>query len=317
MMSQRHNSPAAGIAAGRRSAARRAFTLVELMVVVVIVLLLTMVTIRVVVPNTEARRIREAARMVDSFIHGARARAIETGRPFGVRIVAREDGKALTLEYIQVPEPYAGDTMYSRATVISENRIQIGDFLWEGDVDRPGLVQVGDTICFNHSSRMFQIKNITGSHPWVWEIETIDGGYPGFVPGTTVTYKVLRSPVVAGGELELPEPAAIDLVASDFGSGITAGDAIAFLFSPGGALTSVHGQFGWRRPVGPVYLHIGKVNLSAVESVQDFDSYWVSINHQTGLVVAAESAGPDPGTSPNHLQYSRRLVMERLTLGSR
>ena len=299
------------------AANRGAFTLIELMVIVVIMLMLTMITVRAVVPNTEARRIRESARMVDAFIHGARARAIESGRPFGVQVVPRADGKAFVLEYIRVPEPYAGDLVTSRARVISNNEIEIDDIGWQG------LVREGDTIMLNHSSRMFQIANISGSSPARWQLASTDGGFPEYVPGSRVPYKVLRAPEKASGELELMEPAAIDTAASSVGhpSSLPGAGPIAFLFSPGGSLMSAYTPArGWHRPTDPLYLHVGKVENEMAESVKDLDSYWISINHQTGLVVAAESAGPDPDTPGNtldNLAYSRNLVQSKFTLGSR
>lgn len=296
---------------------RSAFTLIELMVIVTIVLALTMITVRAVVPNTEARRIREGARMVDSFIHGARARAIETGRPFGVQIVPRADGKAFVLEYIRVPEPYAGDTLTSRAEVIASDELQIDDTGWRG------LVEVGDTILLNHTSRMFQITQINIGPPARWHVISTDGSPLGYLTGTRIAYKVLRSPEKAGGELELLEPAAIDTGACSVGhpSTLPGTGPIAFLFSPGGALMSAHTPaLGWHRPTEPLYLHIGKVENVMEDSIKDMDSYWVSINHQTGLVVAAESAGPDPTTPGNtldNLRHSRGLVQAKFTLGSR
>lgn len=303
------------------AASRGAFTLIELLVIVGIMLMLTMITVRAVVPNTEARRIRESARMVDQFIHGARARAIETGRPFGVQLVPRADGKAFVLEYIQVPEPYAGDTLSSRARVIANNQIEIDDTGWRG------LVQVGDTVMLNHSSRMFRIDNIVGFEPARWVLVSVDGGYPEYLPNTEVAYKVLRAPEKAGGELELLEPAVIDTYVSTVGDDplTFSSGSIALLFSPGGTLMSAYTPTtGWHRPNEPLYLHVGKVENTPQQSIVDFDSYWISINHQTGLVVAAESAGPAPGYDPEsaadfrkHLIYSRYLVRSKNTLGSR
>lgn len=302
------------------AASRGAFTLIELLVIVGIMLMLTMITVRAVVPNTEARRIRESARMVDQFIHGARARAIETGRPFGVQLVPRADGKAFVLEYIQVPEPYAGDTLSSRARVIANNQIEIDDTGWRG------LVQVGDTVMLNHSSRMFRIDNIVGFAPARWVLVSVDGGYPEYLPNTEVAYKVLRAPEKAGGELELLEPAVIDTSVSTVGdsNSLTAGP-IAFLFSPGGSLMSAYTpSTGWHRPNAPLYLLVGKVENEQLDNAKDYESYWVSINQQTGLVVAAESAGLDPSVAPSDLQYvlknlrfSRGLVRSKFTLGSR
>lgn len=305
------------------AASRGAFTLIELLVIVGIVLLLTMVTVRAVVPNTEARRIRESARLVDQFIHGARARAIETGRPFGVQIVPRADGKAFTLEYIHVPAPYAGDTLDARARIVGYNQndktvtIELDDVGWQG------LVQAGDTVMLNHSSRMFQLVTASPGPPAQWVLSPVDGGLPLYAVGSEVPYKVLRAPEKASGELELLEPAAIDTAASTVGDPniVPSAGNIAFLFSPGGSLMSANTpETGWHRPNAPLYLLVSKVENLTADAVQDFESYWIAINHQTGLVVAAESAGPaeiNNATLINHLTHSRLLVKSKFTLGSR
>lgn len=102
--------------AGPPRANRSALTLVELLVVVVLVTTLVTTAIPVLAPGGDSRRLREASRAVNSFLAGAQARAVETGRPYGValkRLSAvtgdpRDNGMVVELAYVEVPPVYAG-----------------------------------------------------------------------------------------------------------------------------------------------------------------------------------------------------------------
>ncbi|MEO0530870.1 MAG: prepilin-type N-terminal cleavage/methylation domain-containing protein, partial [Planctomycetota bacterium] len=110
---------------GRRSSAsqgltprplRRGLTLVELLVVIVLVSTLVSTAIPIISPGGEGRKLREASRNINAYFQGAQARAIETGRPFGVamRRLSEETGRGddnavvTRLEYVEVPAPYSG-----------------------------------------------------------------------------------------------------------------------------------------------------------------------------------------------------------------
>jgi len=98
---------------------RRGVTLVELLIVIVIMLMVTAVVIRATAPALSGRRVREAARMVDVFINGARSRAQQTGNSYGVMIertpIANNatgqvtSSMGISLAYVEVPAPYMGD----------------------------------------------------------------------------------------------------------------------------------------------------------------------------------------------------------------
>lgn len=90
---------------------RGGFTLVELLVVIFIMLLITAVTIPVIAPAMNNRDVREAARMIDVFINGARTRAKLNGHPYGVmleRMPGQPNG-VVTLSYCEQPDAYSGD----------------------------------------------------------------------------------------------------------------------------------------------------------------------------------------------------------------
>jgi prepilin-type N-terminal cleavage/methylation domain-containing protein len=97
---------------------RHGVTLLELLVVMLILLMVTAAAIPMMAPALQNRRMREAARLASSYISGARARAIQSGRDVGV-MIERFEGRpyAMTLSYVDVPLPYAGDSTSSRMSV--------------------------------------------------------------------------------------------------------------------------------------------------------------------------------------------------------
>ena len=61
-------------------------TLVELLVVVVILTTLVGAAIPLLSPNNDSRKIREGARLLNTYITAARTKAVSTGRPYGVAL---------------------------------------------------------------------------------------------------------------------------------------------------------------------------------------------------------------------------------------
>ena len=96
-----------------------AMTLIELLVVIVILMTLVGGVIPVLSPNNDARRIREAARGLQTFVMQAQSHAARTGRPAGIafRESSPGSGVALDVYQIEVPPPFAGFSQYSASRV--------------------------------------------------------------------------------------------------------------------------------------------------------------------------------------------------------
>ncbi|QDT70801.1 hypothetical protein MalM25_37570 [Planctomycetes bacterium MalM25] len=94
----------------------RGMTLIELLVVIVLLTTLVTTAIPIISPAGEGRKIREASRSVNAYLQGAQARAIQTGRPYGVafrRLSADTDkpednAVCAQLRYVEVPPAYSG-----------------------------------------------------------------------------------------------------------------------------------------------------------------------------------------------------------------
>lgn len=163
----------------RLPAPRRGVTLIELMVVLTIMLMVTAAAIPIMIPAMQNRRMREASRLVSSYISGARARAIETGRPVGV-MFERFNGQpfSMNLSYVEVPQPYGGDTTASRIffnppwQVRDTTGVVIGSLSQVGffpPTDPVTITQIryGDLVRFDYKGPTYVIAAIMP--PLIWD----------------------------------------------------------------------------------------------------------------------------------------------------
>jgi hypothetical protein len=321
-----------------------------MLVVIFVILAVTVLAIGIAAPNVETRRLREAARQVDAFCQGAKSMAADTGRPVAVVIEPdiNQPLMARTLKYAQVPPPYSGDTLTSMATILAKTPPS-GSNPWLATVSVPNdypwmtpsdpqhdLVRVGDLLRFNFQGHYYLIVAVD---PGQRRLTIQPGNTTGLIAlpeNVPMPYQVLRQPIPsAGTDLELPEPVVIDLGQSGPegdgtpGSGrfpnnpptypqATLARPVTIVFAPGGGvLQYICG--GVVYPVGgPLYLSVGKrEHVETGSNLSDFETYWVAVNNQTGLVTTAENAGyrdPDPN---KWLNESREFVRKALSKGAR
>jgi prepilin-type N-terminal cleavage/methylation domain-containing protein len=165
---------------------RRGLTLIELLVVIIILTTIVAAAIPIMAPSNDDRRIREAARTLNTFITGAQARAIQNNRLYGIALKRLSqdtnkdpnkntdptkdihDDNAVCLEvfYVEQPAPYSGADTNSRACVSIDpnppssvpNAVLVqylthsgatGANLppgWEADPFPSGMIRPGDVI---------------------------------------------------------------------------------------------------------------------------------------------------------------------------
>jgi type II secretory pathway pseudopilin PulG len=177
---------------------RDGMTLVELLVVALILLLITAVVIPVTAPALAGRRVREAARMVDVFVNGARNRAQQTRRPYGVMIerFPNASNMSLALSYVEVPPAYTGDLTISKLLFMgngtfgavdptslnpypnnadpNSSMYQFGDVGWIGTVSPGDILQTNNTNGIQY--RLYAGEPyIDANNNGVWDSPTTTG----------------------------------------------------------------------------------------------------------------------------------------------
>lgn len=200
-------------------------TLVELLVVIVLVTTLVTTVIPILSPGGDNKRLREASRNLNAYLQGAQARAIETGRPFGVafqRLSADTDRGAdnavcVRAEYVEVPPHYSGFSPTSAVRIAQSTAYNpLGDsdtlnaddvgtvwvqFIqrgvtmngmppgWCGDLTPPQFFRPGDTLEV-HGHRYTLLDNQGGAQPPARAV----GGYFPNNESTTTVLTLLASP---------------------------------------------------------------------------------------------------------------------------
>jgi prepilin-type N-terminal cleavage/methylation domain-containing protein len=314
---------------------RRGMTLIELLVAISILAILMAVGARMMRFSGEERRTREAARAVDVYISSARNRAMETGRPCGV-MIRRMDGLpqcAAVLQQVEVPPPYAGDTLNATAqlqmgpvsgglaTVSAQLTPQINTT----------LVDPGDLVQFNHQGPMYEIVGPPQLNQLTLEVDVRQGQrlpWPDAPEQSRpVPFQIIRRPrKSAVGTLELPARTVIDLEASGIDSapalleGPVPGEfpPITIMFSPNGTVDQIHVGTAIRRVAEPVFLLIGKQERvpagtaeDGLDNWEDLQNFYVTLNAQTGMVITTEVAKGDT------LFDSRDFAREGQNIGGR
>jgi prepilin-type N-terminal cleavage/methylation domain-containing protein len=213
---------------------RRGMTLIELLVVVAIMLTLVITIAPNVVNSAEARRGREAARMVSGFVANAQSRALGRAEWSGLMILATNTTSFAAIDMVlaDVPPAYRGDTWDATVTVtdidvgMSRNASpQPTDAL--NSLTTAGVIE-GDVIRFDGRGPLFELKDPKSSgfefkyQGSVGKAEDDLGYVPHNTPWPALspvrhTFEIFRKPAPAGSPLSLPENRAVDLFWSGVG----------------------------------------------------------------------------------------------------
>jgi len=310
--------------------APRGVTLLELLVVMLILLMVTAAAIPMMAPALQNRRMREAARLASSYISGARARAIQNNRDVGV-MLERFEGRpyAISLSYVEVPPPYSGESAQSTCRPVASGATVT---LTMQNGFNAALVRVQDQIQLNYQGPFYTITSVTPTTLIAaFPNPTAATRLPWNVASPSVPYQILRQPVrSSAAPLQLPDSIVIDLMFSGSAPSPIWGDTTipvanwpttppvpfnpVIVFTPGGSVSYLAAP-ALSRPIGPIYLLLGRRELMAdvAKSGQDenindnsptnpknlyLENRWITIGYQTGLVTTSEVRAIPPVTLP-------------------
>jgi type II secretory pathway pseudopilin PulG len=328
----------------------------EMLIAITIMVMLMALAATTIVPATESRRAREAARALNVYLGAARNRAMETGRPCGV-ILHQFGGLAcsMSIDQCEVPPCYCGETETAAVTLQLTTLTTISVNFFDGGQPSgllTGFARPGDLIQFNCQGPYYSIlgsPNTVDGNGFVTTVASspisvtvADVSQNSLVPWPTpsatslpVPYRIFRAPMKgAGSALQLPAAAVVDFTASgvDGGALFNAGGDVTILFSPNGGVDRLYanGTFG---PVSQtIFLLVGKrervsntfvaapapANQSSWPNYQDLDNIWVTVNPQTGLVVTDQVAASTTAMDPaSAINAARTLARDAQGMGGK
>lgn len=228
---------------------RRAFTLVELLIVISIITLVTAIALPTVRDQLRDQKAKRTASLVRAFIDTARARAVNTGKPYGVVIkrsgtTGFESSRSIELRYGRLASSYSGDepdavanitapsTYHPSIRFISFPTTISGNPIYGNSVMQtppPGFVVPGDTISFDESDVKFQVLQVnydssTPPNLVNLQVDTIDPSIPSDIAtsaGATETrgYSISRFRETASLPLNLQTGTMVDLTFSGYRRG--------------------------------------------------------------------------------------------------
>jgi type II secretory pathway pseudopilin PulG len=270
-------------------------SLVELLVVVAILGMLAVTVLPNLSNTAEARRSREAARMVSSFIAKAQSRALGNPEWSGFMVVASSSTSFAAVDFAlaDVPPVYRGDMVPALLTITGS----VSPAVWRATGTQSELVQSGSN---GAAVQEYDLIRFDGRGPW-YEIHRrtdtfVDFRIRGDLTGGAATadmemsgmnrsntpwppqearlaFEVLRQPVQAGSPLTLPDGRAIDLFWSGYGPPqansmaayqqfTQAGSRVSALFDGTGRLRRIFittpSAMNHRSVTGPVFLLVGR-----------------------------------------------------------
>lgn len=271
----------------QRSRPSGGLTMLELLIVVSVMVILLGIALPIMKTGIEERRLREAARQVNTGVELAKALAIETGRYAGLVIDTEwlpEDSSqdfpfARRLYLAETPPPYAGDItgarVYVNGSQITFDHTASGTYAVESQSIGILGIRQGDLIKFDYKGPLFQIVDADLSTPYAIyspsdSVAIVGSPLP---PTGSYPYQIFRKPEKSSSmPLELPLGAVIDL--SNSGLGVNrpytdlirlraATGPVTVIFDPSGRMIGLSGVGLSDPPTETLHLLIGEVDRLA------------------------------------------------------
>jgi prepilin-type N-terminal cleavage/methylation domain-containing protein len=233
------------------SESRPGFTLIELLVALSILLILATITIRLVNTTLDSDRLKAGSRELQSYLAGARDRAIYAGQPRGVRFIpdATDPYNVRSFVYIGASTNYTDGGLLDISSTGAVNFESTGTTLpaWQNLWNR-GLLTSGAQIQLSQGPNVIlafltvapnPAPTGTTGPPTAFMITAIPGS--GVFPLLAVSYQLHLAPAILTGEQprSLPQNIVIDLRTSVLPTSWpapTAASTYDVLFSPQGTV---------------------------------------------------------------------------------
>ncbi|MGL6227454.1 MAG: pilus assembly FimT family protein [Thermoguttaceae bacterium] len=267
----------------------RGLTLIELLVAATLMLILVLISIPAVKPMLDSNKQRQGADTLSTFLTQARLRAMETGRPCGVRFERYTDlnqggtvfpynNACLVLRQVEVPPPYCGCSSTPFVAVNPSSGALTIDTAEEPYWNQ--FVKDGDLIQFDNQGFYYKVNLDPTNIPPIY-VSANDPEKPLKLFTAPVPFKVLRSPQpTLTAPVGFPTGIVVDLrwsgeekadpfilgggtwalLGDEFVAGASGNrDHVMVMFSPSGSIERVYsGSLGSSNLTTPLFFLIGK-----------------------------------------------------------
>lgn len=328
----------------RRGSGRHGFTLVELLIVISIMVILAAIVIPKLRVVTADRKIREAARVVESMFASARDDAVVSGFA-AVELVRNKNfaNGSTSLFRMRMRPPYSGDFVGDGVTIDAGNAIRFWSWDSTGMVyaeytPNPAI-EANDFIQFNYRGPLYRLTSATTFE--VLPYQVAPPSLPAPPTSNVIPFKIFRKPIrITASEVRLPAGQLVDLrfsgdpdtsgLASSLNGELNPApppspntNSFVAVFDQHGAIERYYPQgFGGASPAlvpaGPLFLLVSAdQDAEGIDPLQNMSNLWVSVNHTNGAVKVSEIGtnisvpAPFYPAASARLDAARALAMER------
>ena len=317
---------------------RAGMSLVELLVVVAILGLLAVTVLPTLSTSAEARRTREAARIVSSYIAKAQSRAISKTEWAGFWLTTPISNPSANFSmdfYLaDVPAVFRGDSTTASVSGSPSGSVFV---ITSGSLTGTVSGTNGDLVRFDgqppwfayHDATTIGLRNGSGSSENV-NHTALNTPWP--AANTPHRFEILRQPIRAGSPLTIADGRGIDLSWSGFGGSNLATystfgpspGSVAVLFDGTGRLRQLYHNSARVSISGPVFLLVGRTdragnNAAALSGTDDSvganwqysDSFWIAIDPLSGVAKTAECR-PQAGLATDDVFSSQSFIRSEI-----
>ena len=294
----------------RKNHRRRGMTLIELMVVVLILGLLSVAVLPNLANTGDARKVREAARSLSSFIASAQSQAIGSRTASGIWIdpLSNQMGASwisLDIAMTEVPAPYAGDTTTAgiesltppAATLLGQSSSATPVFT--GGFNLPAPPSPAYQIRLAGSAVWFDFYPLTLTIQMRTSINQTPQNttWPTTTTSSPIGYEIVAAPVRSSStSLTFGDGVAIDLTNSFIGTSPILNSGTPpppprILFDASGRPSFlINGAAATRIPMSEtVFLLVSSIeSIQSGTSLTEPGSYWIAIDPRGGVPKVAE-----------------------------
>ena len=315
----------------RKNHRRRGMTLIELMVVVLILGLLSVAVLPNLANTGDARKVREAARSLSSFIASAQSQAIGSRTASGIWIdpLPNQMGAnwiSLDIAMTEVPAPYAGDTTTAgiesltppAATLLGQSSSATPVFT--GGFNLPAPPSPAYQIRLAGSAVWFDFYPLTLTIQMRTSINQTPQNttWPTTTTSSPIGYEIVAAPVRSSStSLTFGDGVAIDLTNSFIGTSPILNSGTPpppprILFDASGRPSFlINGAAATRIPMSEtVFLLVSSIeSIQSGTSLTEPGSYWIAIDPRGGVPKVAE-VKPQGLTIRDSQEYIRKGLLQ-------